>query len=156
MGVFWTGRPGRELVFFFFQAEDGIRDYKVTGVQTCALPISFTRADQSAIEASGGSQVRASGVDARQLSLQGSGGSVLDVQGRADSLGLQMSGGTQLHGRDLSVKDVDVQASGGSEAELRASGNLRGSLSGGSEVHVRGGARTRVSTSGGSSVEVED
>src|SRR5205807_3577613 len=24
----------------FFQAEDGIRDYKVTGVQTCALPIS--------------------------------------------------------------------------------------------------------------------
>src|SRR5256885_5691670 len=26
-------------VVFFFQAEDGIRDYKVTGVQTCALPI---------------------------------------------------------------------------------------------------------------------
>src|SRR5688500_20178339 len=25
---------------YFFQAEDGIRDYKVTGVQTCALPIS--------------------------------------------------------------------------------------------------------------------
>src|SRR2546426_11123896 len=25
--------------FFFFQAEDGIRDYKVTGLQTCALPI---------------------------------------------------------------------------------------------------------------------
>src|SRR5256885_12639928 len=29
----------RRVVFFFFQAEDGIRDYKVTGVQTCALPI---------------------------------------------------------------------------------------------------------------------
>ena len=28
-----------ELVFFFFQAEDGIRDTSVTGVQTCALPI---------------------------------------------------------------------------------------------------------------------
>src|SRR3989454_9627258 len=28
------------FVFFFFQAEDGIRDYKVTGVQTCAPPIS--------------------------------------------------------------------------------------------------------------------
>src|SRR5688500_19387309 len=26
-------------VFILFQAEDGIRDYKVTGVQTCALPI---------------------------------------------------------------------------------------------------------------------
>src|SRR5690554_7562530 len=31
-----------ELVrLFFFQAEDGIRDADVTGVQTCALPISF-------------------------------------------------------------------------------------------------------------------
>src|SRR5688572_32236759 len=28
--------------FFFFQAEDGIRDLTVTGVQTCALPISLT------------------------------------------------------------------------------------------------------------------
>src|SRR5690606_40468208 len=27
------------LYFFFFQAEDGIRDFHVTGVQTCALPI---------------------------------------------------------------------------------------------------------------------
>src|SRR5690606_40070120 len=27
-------------VFFFFRAEDGIRDFHVTGVQTCALPIS--------------------------------------------------------------------------------------------------------------------
>src|SRR2546426_1977633 len=31
---------GSQVVHFFFQAEDGIRDYKVTGVQTCALPIS--------------------------------------------------------------------------------------------------------------------
>src|SRR5256886_2800279 len=29
------------LFFFFFQAEDGIRDLTVTGVQTCALPICF-------------------------------------------------------------------------------------------------------------------
>src|SRR5690554_2606540 len=28
------------MIFFFFQAEDGIRDADVTGVQTCALPIS--------------------------------------------------------------------------------------------------------------------
>src|SRR5690606_39586724 len=29
----------RLFFFFFFQAEDGIRDFHVTGVQTCALPI---------------------------------------------------------------------------------------------------------------------
>src|SRR6266498_5444962 len=31
------------ICVFFFQAEDGIRDADVTGVQTCALPISFQR-----------------------------------------------------------------------------------------------------------------
>src|SRR5256885_1190179 len=34
------GETMRVRGLFFFQAEDGIRDYKVTGVQTCALPIS--------------------------------------------------------------------------------------------------------------------
>src|SRR3989449_3797949 len=29
------------MLFFFFQAEDGIRDVAVTGVQTCALPIFY-------------------------------------------------------------------------------------------------------------------
>src|SRR5260370_33574168 len=33
------------MVFFFFQAEDGIRDSSVTGVQTCALPISSEGAE---------------------------------------------------------------------------------------------------------------
>src|SRR5690606_39423679 len=33
------------LLFFFFQAEDGIRDFHVTGVQTCALPISLAGED---------------------------------------------------------------------------------------------------------------
>src|SRR5438067_4389742 len=32
------------FIFFFFQAEDGIRDRNVTGVQTCALPIYLGRA----------------------------------------------------------------------------------------------------------------
>src|SRR5207237_3915215 len=37
---------GRRYVIFFFQAEDGIRDSSVTGVQTCALPISAVLARQ--------------------------------------------------------------------------------------------------------------
>src|SRR5690349_9368867 len=48
-GVSWAerGRNGektrRAVLVFFFQAEDGIRDLYVTGVQTCALPISCLR-----------------------------------------------------------------------------------------------------------------
>src|SRR5687767_15375338 len=43
-----ANRAGRStmqqlIAVFFFQAEDGIRDKLVTGVQTCALPISSTR-----------------------------------------------------------------------------------------------------------------
>src|ERR1039457_3625718 len=38
---------------FFFQAEDGIRDYKVTGVQTCALPIWHTVASTQANNTNG-------------------------------------------------------------------------------------------------------
>src|SRR2546430_14285480 len=38
------------MVFFFFQAEDGIRDLTVTGVQTCALPISVVAPDAGGVE----------------------------------------------------------------------------------------------------------
>src|SRR2546430_13699470 len=34
-----NSRNDKSVLFFFFQAEDGIRDLTVTGVQTCALPI---------------------------------------------------------------------------------------------------------------------
>src|SRR5262249_61331359 len=40
------------VCFFFFQAEDGIRDWSVTGVQTCALPIS----DRRQVARAGGEQ----------------------------------------------------------------------------------------------------
>src|SRR5437667_34622 len=35
----WLDAPVKRVASFFFQAEDGIRDRDVTGVQTCALPI---------------------------------------------------------------------------------------------------------------------
>src|SRR2546422_6251220 len=38
------------IVFFFFQAEDGIRDVAVTGVQTCALPIYRRRRGEVAAD----------------------------------------------------------------------------------------------------------
>src|SRR2546427_3007768 len=39
------------VYFFFFQAEDGIRDLTVTGVQTCALPISTSIRSAEAVAA---------------------------------------------------------------------------------------------------------
>src|SRR2546427_10992050 len=39
------------MIFFFFQAEDGIRDLTVTGVQTCALPIYVAELGKVAFQA---------------------------------------------------------------------------------------------------------
>src|SRR3712207_7638772 len=50
------------LIFFFFQAEDGIRDIGVTGVQTCALPISFVEGFAHA-----GAVLGVDGVEPRRL-----------------------------------------------------------------------------------------
>ena len=45
-------------LFFFFQAEDGIRDHCVTGVQTCALPISSTIDKSSSKKTSNETEVK--------------------------------------------------------------------------------------------------
>src|SRR2546429_10023106 len=47
--------------FFFFQAEDGIRDVAVTGVQTCALPISLP-VESIAIDSTGNAYITGSTV----------------------------------------------------------------------------------------------
>src|SRR5205807_6451189 len=61
-----------KYVIFFFQAEDGIRDYKVTGVQTCALPICVRPLRQVGLPraAGGGATCRALGPPARRKRSQ--------------------------------------------------------------------------------------
>src|SRR2546422_7397763 len=51
------------LGFFFFQAEDGIRDVAVTGVQTCALPIYRARGADEAGERGDDDQPHQDSVD---------------------------------------------------------------------------------------------
>src|SRR6266568_7821452 len=54
------------LFFFFFQAEDGIRDGTVTGVQTCAVPISLERACEGGHAAGRAEDLRGRHVPARR------------------------------------------------------------------------------------------
>src|SRR2546430_14962348 len=53
------------MYFFFFQAEDGIRFLTVTGVQTCALPISARRAALRAVPLREFARAAAAGTDVR-------------------------------------------------------------------------------------------
>src|SRR5687768_8866022 len=68
-------KPGSGACFFFFQAEDGIRDVAVTGVQTCALPISEWRSRPPA--APGSRALRSSKMNTRaeRFNAAGLGGS---------------------------------------------------------------------------------
>src|SRR5207249_5353895 len=77
------------FLFFFFQAEDGIRDRNVTGVQTCALPIFQIPAErtQAAAEVCGGSGVDeagegVSGIEFEQEALVSAGHGLLPAFAR--------------------------------------------------------------------------
>src|SRR5439155_6115563 len=54
----WQLRRAPLALFFFFQAEDGIRDGHVTGVQTCALPISSPRTERYPVRGDAGDRSR--------------------------------------------------------------------------------------------------
>ena len=130
--------------------------HAVAGSSGALVRATFTRSASSGISSSAGSEVHVRGVDAKELSVEGSGGAIVDVAGRADQLALHLSGGSRFDARRLETKNVDVKGSGGSVAEVRATGKVSGSLSGGSEMHVHGGAGATVATSGGSAVSVDD
>src|SRR5256885_7202187 len=75
---FLSMRLDVDVRFFFFQAEDGIRDYKVTGVQTCALPISIA---EEIVVAHPGKQHLSAGTSSHNLSAVVAGHGDVHVNG---------------------------------------------------------------------------
>src|SRR5438552_6526314 len=73
------------FLFFFFQAEDGIRDDLVTGVQTCALPISYANAGHPHAFRRDQESMRVPGVGIGQRALRRIGDRVTE---REEHLGL--------------------------------------------------------------------
>src|SRR2546427_11809397 len=70
-------------MFFFFQAEDGIRDLTVTGVQTCALPISTTGRVLDVLE---GLTQGAAGRRSLQYTVQNQPGGLIGLRGEGRRL----------------------------------------------------------------------
>src|SRR2546425_10562837 len=99
------------MAAFFFQAEDGIRDKLVTGVQTCALPISPAQALQRA------QALAPDGATARRLAMA--------QAAAAPALAPQMSGSHD--------SDGNTTLRVGGAAELAASGPLRLGVAAGRE-----------------------
>src|SRR6266496_2413920 len=127
------------VFFFFFQAEDGIRDLYVTGVQTCALPISDARRDLPRLRARGGRARR--GADLGALLLRHArlarragegGGGVGSGRGRPDGPP------ARPRRRRARAQTARVGARPARVARARAGGG-----DGGGRSEARGGARPR-------------
>src|SRR5580658_2625482 len=103
--------------FFFFQAEDGIRDYKVTGVQTCALPISPTSPARS--EAASSAERRGTKEDGSRKDVTGRQDGVARATGMSETSGSSSAKLTKAwrgRARPAFVRSVECQAARGSRA----------------------------------------
>src|SRR5882762_154180 len=119
---------GYSICFFFFQAEDGIRDSSVTGVQTCALPISKSahRHGVPGVDAAGISrECREHGETGEKMRMPGK----RVIAQRARRLGQnhresdESEGLPKLRRFEPDEKNKETAARGGEEAANRA---LRG------------------------------
>ena len=86
---------------------------------------------------SGGSRLSGT-LRCRDLSVEGSGGSSVTMEGSGDTLALRGSGGTVYAVTDFSVRKADIRLSGGSSAQVSADERIALSASGGSHVVYRG------------------
>src|SRR5258706_11069003 len=113
----------RYFFFFFFQAEDGIRDWSVTGVQTCALPISRARA-QPARGIGGQNHAGAAGGQPRGRSQQvripaGSAGGRVESDQRAAAAGDSRADDGAAVDVECGERAAGVPADAGVEGALR-------------------------------------
>jgi hypothetical protein len=124
-----------------------------------------------ALEVSGASRVKATGVAGDKLQLETSGASRLelaartstlvadvsgasrvDLTGQVGALQLDVSGASRVGAANLDVDSAKLDVSGASRLELRAKKTVTGDASGASRVEVRGPATVDVESSGASSV----
>src|SRR2546430_12056922 len=133
------------FVFFFFQAEDGIRDLTVTGVQTCALPISSNRGDDSgggvyaadpAVVGVGDEEVpvRVQDHSRRMVQRSSGGGAAIPAEGKSTIAG--DSGNDS--GRSIDAADAPVLRVGDKEIAVCVKGNFA------REIQTGAGSRTAV------------
>src|SRR5262249_62300076 len=105
------------VVFFFFQAEDGIRDWSVTGVQTCALPIYPELGER--VGPLGGDHLRLSPHLPR---VRGRGGAGRPRQGRDGARGDDGSGLVALRSEERRVGKEGRSGWGAEQLEERRRG----------------------------------
>src|SRR5258706_6455494 len=86
------------VFFFFFQAEDGIRDWSVTGVQTCALPISGCYGHNGADDVAMDAALVARATGGRPVKLQWMRDDEFQWEPYGSAMVMKLSGGLDAQG----------------------------------------------------------
>src|SRR2546426_7363540 len=89
--------------FFFFQAEDGIRDYKVTGVQTCALPICTYTVRISAVRPAASPRRRIGSVLVKGVAVRSTSSAPSSATSAAPAASVQDRKSTRLNSSHLVI-----------------------------------------------------
>src|SRR3989475_799571 len=133
--------PDEVRCFFFFQAEDGIRDLTVTGVQTCALPISFVQPGTPGSNfikvGNGNDTITVRGLDSTIVA----GGGLDTIYGGPGNDIISVSVGTDWKGASIGLWDLIALGDGnnifdgGSSADIVTFGLGNNTIIGGSGPH---------------------
>jgi hypothetical protein len=107
------------------------------------------------IEVNGASHVVANDVSTERLTVDVSGASELEIDGRVDALRVDGSGASDIDGEHLTAITLEVDLSGASSATIEVVERVDGQLSGASSLHLSGDLRPTidVNTSGASSID---
>lgn len=142
-----TRVEGRTLIV------EPVRSWGFTWTRGPRNTVRVTMPSVAGLDASSGSEISASGIEAGALSLEASSGSELNVAGACQTLDAEASSGAVIHARDLHCNEGNVDASSGSTAAVWVSGVLNIDASSGAAIDAGGQPRMGdISLSSGGSL----
>jgi Putative auto-transporter adhesin, head GIN domain len=107
------------------------------------------------LEGSGGTEIDVRGIDVENLVVELTGGGQAQLAGKAKSARFELSGGVVLDAQGLEVETARIDASGGVDARIAVSKEITGEMSGGVGVRVKGRPSVKIDSSGGSAIRTE-
>lgn len=114
--------------------------------------VRVTAIDVDALDVSGASNVKVTGLQNQGLSVDASGASRVKIAGKASKVTFDVSGATKVDASDLTAEDATVDASGASHVFVNVTGRLNADASGASNVTYSGSPTVEKKTSGASRV----
>ncbi len=121
------------------------------------ISVYITMPALEGVRASSGSDVDATGIDARNFSVTVSSGADVSLAGQCEDISASVSSGSDLDGENMRCRSASVTASSGADASVYASENVTANASSGGDIDVYGGPEIRtINKSSGGDVSIRN